>query len=54
MVLLDHAGYETITLEKFVRFVKREDVSLPPRPLLLTFDGGRRASWTGPTRSSAN
>ena len=47
MVLLDHAGYETITLEKFVRFVKREEVSLPPRPLLLTFDGGRRASWTG-------
>jgi peptidoglycan/xylan/chitin deacetylase (PgdA/CDA1 family) len=46
MVLLDHAGYETITLESFVRFVKREDVSLPPRPLLLTFDGGRRDSWT--------
>ena len=47
MVLLDHAGYETITLETFVRFVKREDVSLPPRPLLLTFDGGRLDSWTG-------
>ena len=47
MVLLDHAGYETITLETFVRFVQGKHVSLPPRPLLLTFDGGRRASWTG-------
>jgi peptidoglycan/xylan/chitin deacetylase (PgdA/CDA1 family) len=47
LVLLDHAGYETITLEKFVRFVRREQVSLPPRPLLLTFDGGRLDSWTG-------
>ncbi len=47
MVLLDQAGYETITLEEFVRFVKREKVSLPPRPLLLTFDGGRLDSWTG-------
>jgi peptidoglycan/xylan/chitin deacetylase (PgdA/CDA1 family) len=47
MVLLDHAGYETITLDELVRFVEREDVRLPPRPLLLTFDGGRLDSWTG-------
>jgi peptidoglycan/xylan/chitin deacetylase (PgdA/CDA1 family) len=47
MVLLDHAGYETITLDEFVRFVNRKEVTLPPRPLLLTFDGGRLDSWTG-------
>lgn len=47
MALLDHAGYETITLEEFVRFMRRAQVSLPPRPLLLTFDGGRADSWTG-------
>ena len=47
MALLDYAGYETITLDAFVRFLRRERVSLPPRPLLLTFDGGRRDSWTG-------
>jgi peptidoglycan/xylan/chitin deacetylase (PgdA/CDA1 family) len=47
MVLLDHAGYETITLDEFVRFVKRKEVTLPPRPPLLTFDGGRLDSWTG-------
>jgi peptidoglycan/xylan/chitin deacetylase (PgdA/CDA1 family) len=47
MALLDHAGYQTITLEEFVRFIRRERVALPPRPLLLTFDGGRLDSWTG-------
>ncbi len=45
MVLLDHAGYETVELDDFVRFVKGQEVALPPRPLLLTFDGGRLDSW---------
>ena len=47
MALLDHAGYDTITLDEFVRFIEREQVSLPPRPLLLSFDGARLDSWTG-------
>jgi len=47
MALLDHAGYDTITLDEFVRFVRREPVALPPRPVLLTFDGGRLDAWTG-------
>jgi hypothetical protein len=47
VALLDHAGYDTITLDEFIRFVRREHVSLPPRPLLLTFDGARLDSWTG-------
>jgi peptidoglycan/xylan/chitin deacetylase (PgdA/CDA1 family) len=47
MTLLDRAGYETITLPQLVRFVERERVRLPPRPLLLTFDGARLDSWTG-------
>jgi peptidoglycan/xylan/chitin deacetylase (PgdA/CDA1 family) len=46
MALLDHAGYETIALDDLVRFVRREPVSLPPRPILLTFDGGRLDAWT--------
>jgi hypothetical protein len=46
MALLAHAGYRTITLETFVRFVGGEEVGLPARPVLLTFDGGRLASWT--------
>jgi hypothetical protein len=47
MTLLDHAGYETIPLEDFVRFVQREPVNLPPHPLLLTFADARLDSWTG-------
>ena len=47
MALLHHAGFETISLDEFVRFVREERVSLPPRPLLLTFDGGRTDTWTG-------
>ena len=47
MALLDHAGYDTIALDEFVRFIEREQVSLPPRPLLLSFDGARLDSWSG-------
>ena len=47
MTLLHHAGYETITLDSFVRFVRKKDVRLPARPMLLTFDGGRLETWTG-------
>jgi peptidoglycan/xylan/chitin deacetylase (PgdA/CDA1 family) len=45
MALLNHAGYETVTLHEFARFVNKRAVGLPPRPILLTFDGGRLASW---------
>jgi peptidoglycan/xylan/chitin deacetylase (PgdA/CDA1 family) len=45
LTLLHEAGYETITLDQLVRFVERKRVSLPPRPVLLTFDGGRIATW---------
>jgi hypothetical protein len=47
MTLLDHAGYETISLEDFVRFVRREPVKLPPHPLLVTFADARLDSWAG-------
>ena len=47
MTLIDHAGYQTIDLETFVRFVGGQAVELPPRPLLLTFDDARADSWTG-------
>jgi hypothetical protein len=47
MTLLDHAGYDTVTLEDLVRFIRREKVRLPAHPLVLTFDGGHLDSWTG-------
>jgi peptidoglycan/xylan/chitin deacetylase (PgdA/CDA1 family) len=47
MTLIAHAGYETVDLQTFADFVRGEDVDLPPRPLLLTFDDARADSWTG-------
>jgi poly-beta-1,6-N-acetyl-D-glucosamine N-deacetylase len=46
LALLHHAGYQTIGLDELGRFVSRETVKLPPRPLLITFDGGRLDTWT--------
>ena len=47
MTMIAHAGYQTIDLRTFRRFVQGEAVELPPRPLLLTFDDARANSWTG-------
>ena len=47
MTMIAHAGYQTIDLQTFRRFVQGETVDLPPRPLLLTFDDARANSWTG-------
>lgn len=40
MVHLRRMGYDTITLPTFIGFLRGEPVSLPPRPILLTFDDG--------------
>jgi len=47
LTMIHHAGYQTIDLETFVRFVEGDHPDLPPRPLLLTFDDARADSWTG-------
>jgi peptidoglycan/xylan/chitin deacetylase (PgdA/CDA1 family) len=47
MTLLHYAGYRTVSLDTFTRFVKGEHVDLPAHPLPLTFDDGRLDSWTG-------
>jgi peptidoglycan/xylan/chitin deacetylase (PgdA/CDA1 family) len=47
MTMIKHAGYQTIGLQTFVDFVRGKRVTLPPRPLLLTFDDARGDSWTG-------
>ena len=47
MTMIAHAGYQTIDIQTFRRFVQGEAVDLPPRPLLLTFDDARANSWTG-------
>jgi hypothetical protein len=45
MTLIKHAGFQTVSLQTFLRFVQGESVDLPPRPLLLIFDDGRADSW---------
>jgi hypothetical protein len=47
MTMAARAGYQTIDLQTFLRFVEGKKVELPPRPLLVTFDDARRDSWTG-------
>ena len=47
LTLIKHAGYQTIDLPTFLRFIQGDAVDLPPRPLLLTFDDARADSWTG-------
>jgi peptidoglycan/xylan/chitin deacetylase (PgdA/CDA1 family) len=41
MALLDHAGYDAITLRQFRRFHAGKRVDLPAHPILITFDDGR-------------
>ena len=40
MQRLHELGFEAITLDQYVRFVRGEPVQLPRRPILLTFDDG--------------
>ena len=47
IAMLDQAGYESISMEQFVRWMRHEPVGLPERPILLTFDDGRLDSFRG-------
>jgi peptidoglycan/xylan/chitin deacetylase (PgdA/CDA1 family) len=47
MALLRTAGYEPITLEQFRAYLAGEPVSLPARPVLLTFDDSLANSFEG-------
>ena len=45
MQRLHELGFEAITLDRYVRFVRGEHVALPERPILITFDDAFRSSW---------
>jgi poly-beta-1,6-N-acetyl-D-glucosamine N-deacetylase len=47
MALLRAGGYETITLAQFRAYLAGERVSLPARPVLLTFDDSLESSFEG-------
>ena len=54
MVLLDQAGYETITLDEFVQFTRRKGVSLPPAAAADLRRRARSTPGPGAMRSCAN
>jgi peptidoglycan/xylan/chitin deacetylase (PgdA/CDA1 family) len=43
---LKEDGYQTISLEALVRYLKGEEVALPPKPIVLTFDDGTLENYT--------
>jgi hypothetical protein len=47
MAALDAAGFHTLDAHTYARFARGEDVDLPPRPILITFDDGRLDSFRG-------
>lgn len=42
---LKKAGFQTITLADYAAVARGEDIALPAKPFLLTFDDGRRDSY---------
>jgi len=42
---LHDLGFETITLDRYVRFMSGDAVHLPRRPILITFDDGYPSAW---------
>ncbi len=45
MAALDHMGFQTVSTEQFARMRAGDTRGLPPRPILITFDGGRLDSY---------
>jgi Polysaccharide deacetylase len=42
---LHDLGFQTVTLDQYVRFADGDPVELPQRPLLITFDDGYASAW---------
>ncbi len=45
MQRLHDLGFQAISLDQYVRFIRGEPVDLPPRPILITFDDGFLSSF---------
>jgi biofilm PGA synthesis lipoprotein PgaB len=50
MAMLRRAGFETIGIAQYVRFLQGVTDDLPDRPILITFDDGRLDSYRGADR----
>lgn len=47
MAMLDELGFRTIGIETYTRWLGGEEVRLPDKPILVTFDDGQLASFRG-------
>jgi len=47
MEMLSRAGFETISIAQYARFLGGDSDKLPDRPILITFDDGRLDSYRG-------
>jgi hypothetical protein len=43
--MLKRAGFTSISIHQYSRWRSRQPAGMPPRPLLITFDGGRLSSF---------
>jgi poly-beta-1,6-N-acetyl-D-glucosamine N-deacetylase len=50
LAMLKHAGFESISIAEYTRFLQGTTVNLPRRPILITFDDGRLDSYRGADR----
>jgi poly-beta-1,6-N-acetyl-D-glucosamine N-deacetylase len=50
MEMLRRAGFHTISIAQYVRFLAGDPTGLPDRPILITFDDGRLDSYRGADR----
>jgi poly-beta-1,6-N-acetyl-D-glucosamine N-deacetylase len=50
MEMVESAGFETIGIAQYVRFLDGDTRGLPQRPILITFDDGRLDSYRGADR----
>jgi hypothetical protein len=47
MAMLDELGFRTIGIETYTRWLEGEEVRLPDKPILVTFDDGQLDSFRG-------
>jgi peptidoglycan/xylan/chitin deacetylase (PgdA/CDA1 family) len=50
MEMLEQAGFQTVGIEQYMRFLDGDYKDLPKRPILITFDDGRLDSYRGADR----